>query len=614
MKRTTIHIFAALALLLGLASCTQDEAGFLPEGAEGTPIVFTATGLNPAATATAGTRAPADGNWTGVQSVAVLMDGTVKTYNVTPSTADPTSATLTSTDPYYWTNHNDITVTAWWPYTAGETTPPAVKVKANQSTQKDFEGSDLIVADGQTVTYGSPTLRFTHRTARVTIVLTDYTEGLASVKLTGLSTEGDNPDIIVPYDKGSNTYTAIVAPQSVAAGTTFITCTFNNGKTIDYKMKNAIKEILGFDYFLPTHQGRAAENVLYSTIIKEGDVLPGNSHFDTTKGHIEFRKALAIDCTIDEAADTQLEIPFKGNMDPTKLEEVLKKYPKEKIPAVVLTVTNNTAGGQPVSMQNIREVSALCKKYGVNLQIDSARFAENAYFIKTREKGYENKSIKEIVKEMFSYADIMTMSSKKDAIVNMGGFVAFKSEELWKKCQMFCIMNEGFITYGGMSGRDMNALAQGLDEGTEFEYLETRIKQVEYLGAKLDEYGIPYQRPAGGHAIFVDAKKVLTHVPKEEFIAQTLGVELYLEAGIRGVEIGSILADRDPVTRENRYPRLELLRLAIPRRTYTNNHMDVIAAALKYVYDRRESITRGYVITKEFPIMRHFTVELEKAK
>lgn len=239
MKRTTIHISAAIALLLGLAACTQDEAGFLPEWTEGTPIVFTATGLNPAATATAGTRAPVDGNWTGVQSVAVLMDGTVKTYNVTPSTADPTSATLTSTDPYYWTNHNDITVTAWWPYTAGETTPPAVKVKANQSTQKDFEGSDLIVADGQTVTYGSPTLRFTHRTARVTIVLTDYTEGLASVQMTGLSTEGDNPDIIVPYDKGSNTYTAIVAPQSVAAGTTFITCTFTNGKTFVYKMKNA---------------------------------------------------------------------------------------------------------------------------------------------------------------------------------------------------------------------------------------------------------------------------------------------------------------------------------------------------------------------------------------
>ena len=243
-----IRFFALAALALLLGACTQDEAGFLPERAEGTSIVFTATGLNPAATATAGTRAPVDGNWEGVQSVAVLMDGTVKTYNVTPSTADPTSATLTSTDPYYWTNHNDITVTAWWPYTAGETTPPAVKVKANQSAQKDFEGSDLIVADGQTVTYGSPTLRFTHRTARVTIVLTDYTEGLASVQLTGLSTEGDNPDIIVPYDKGSNTYTALVAPQSVAAGTTFITCTFTNGKTFVYKMKNAADWQAGGEY------------------------------------------------------------------------------------------------------------------------------------------------------------------------------------------------------------------------------------------------------------------------------------------------------------------------------------------------------------------------------
>ena len=242
------RFFALAALVLSLAACTQDEAGFLPEGAEGTPIVFTATGLNPAATAIAGTRAPADGNWTGVQSVAVMMDGMVKTYNVTPSTAAPTSATLTSTDPYYWTNHNNITVTAWWPYTAGETTPPAVKVKANQSTQKDFEGSDLIVADGQTVTYGSPTLRFTHRTARVTIILTDYTEGLASVRLTGLSTEGDNPDIIVPYDKGSNTYTAIVAPQSVAAGTAFITCTFTNGKTFVYKMKNATDWQAGGEY------------------------------------------------------------------------------------------------------------------------------------------------------------------------------------------------------------------------------------------------------------------------------------------------------------------------------------------------------------------------------
>ena len=244
--RIRFFAFAALALLLG--ACTQDEAGFLPEGAEGTSIVFTATGLNPAATATAGTRAPVDGNWEGVQSVAVLMDGTVKAYDVTPTTADPTNATLTSTDPFYWTNHNDITVTAWWPYTAGETTPPAVKVKANQSAQKDFEGSDLIVANGQTVTYGSPTLRFTHRTARVTVVLTDYTEGLASVRLTGLSTEGDNPAEITPYDKGSNTYIALVAPQSVAAGTTFITCTFTNGKTFVYKMKNAADWQAGGEY------------------------------------------------------------------------------------------------------------------------------------------------------------------------------------------------------------------------------------------------------------------------------------------------------------------------------------------------------------------------------
>ena len=380
-----------------------------------------------------------------------------------------------------------------------------------------------------------------------------------------------------------------------------------------FNMKNAINEILGFEYFLPTHQGRAAENVLYSTIIKQGDVLPGNSHFDTTKGHIEFRKATALDCTIDEAANTQLEVPFKGNIDLKKLEAALQKYPKEIIPCVVLTVTNNTAGGQPVSMENIRGVSELCRKYDVLLQMDSARFAENAYFIKTREEGYADKTIKEIVKEMFSYADIMTMSSKKDAIVNMGGFVAFKSEEIWKQCQKFCIMNEGFITYGGMSGRDMNALAVGLDEGTEFDYLETRIKQVEYLGKQLDEYGIPYQRPAGGHAIFVDAKKILTNLPKEQFVAQTLGIELYLEAGIRGVEIGALLADRDPQTRENRYPELELLRLAIPRRTYTNNHMDVIAAALKNVYDRRDSITKGYVITREEPIMRHFTIEMDKA-
>lgn len=384
------------------------------------------------------------------------------------------------------------------------------------------------------------------------------------------------------------------------------------GATSFYRLKESIRDITGLEYVLPTHQGRAAENVLFSAIVKEGDYLPGNSHFDTTKGHIEYRKAHAIDCTIDEASDTELEIPFKGNMDLGKLEDVLMSHPAEKIPAVVLTITNNTAGGQPVSMENIRGVSELCHKYGVKLLIDSARFAENAYFIKTREKGYADKSIKEIAREIYSYADYMTMSAKKDGIVNIGGFLAFREEKDMQKCQMFSIMYEGFLTYGGMAGRDMNALAQGLQESMDFDYLSTRIGQVAYLAGKLDEYGIPYQRPAGGHAIFVDAKKILTSLPKEQFQAQTLAVELYLEGGIRGVEIGALLADRDPETHENRYPRLELLRLAVARRVYTNNHMDYVAAALKNVYDRRESITTGYRISKELPIMRHFTIELEK--
>lgn len=385
------------------------------------------------------------------------------------------------------------------------------------------------------------------------------------------------------------------------------------GASSYYNMKKAIKDILGFDYFMPTHQGRAAENVLFSVLVKEGDYVPGNSHFDTTKGHIEYRKAHAIDCTIDIASDTEAYHPFKGNMDPEKLEKVMSQH-ADQVPFILVTVTNNTAGGQPVSMECMKAVRKIADKYKKMVVYDSARFAENAYFIKIREKGYENKTIKQIVAEMFSYADAMTMSSKKDAIVNMGGFIGMRSEELWRQTSVFNIMFEGYVTYGGMSGRDMNALAVGLDEGTEFDYLETRIKQVEYLGQRLKEFGIPFQTPAGGHAIFVDANKVLPNVPKEEFRAQTLGVELYLEAGIRGVEIGAILADRDPETRENRYPKLELLRLAIPRRVYTNNHIDVIAVALKNVFDRRNDIKRGFVITQEAPIMRHFTVKLERAK
>ncbi len=380
-----------------------------------------------------------------------------------------------------------------------------------------------------------------------------------------------------------------------------------------HELKDTVEKIMGFKYFLPTHQGRAAENVLFSVLVKEGDVVPGNSHFDTTKGHIEFRKAKAIDCTIDEAFDTTLEHPFKGNLNLEKLEDVYKQYPKEQIPICIVTVTCNSSGGQPVSIQNMKDVYELSKKYEIPVMYDSARFAENAYFIKLREEAYKDWTIKEIVAEMYKYTDYATMSAKKDGLVNMGGFIGFKDEETYRKACTFGILFEGFVTYGGMAGRDMAALAVGLNESTEFDYLETRIKQVEYLGEKLRNYGVPIQYPIGGHAIFVDANKVLPNVPKEQFRAQTLGVELYLEGGVRGVEIGAILADRDPVTRENRYPKLELLRLAISRRVYTNNHMDVIAAALKNVYDRRNEITSGVEITWEAPIMRHFTVELKKA-
>lgn len=391
----------------------------------------------------------------------------------------------------------------------------------------------------------------------------------------------------------------MVGDESYAGASSFI------------NLKNTITNITGFEYIIPTHQGRAAENVLFSYLIKEGMVVPGNSHFDTTKGHIEGRKAIALDCTVDEAKDTQLEVPFKGNVDPRKLEEALATY-ANRVPFVIVTITNNTAGGQPVSMKNMREVRAIANRYNKPVLFDSARFAENAYFIKLREEGYAHKSIKEIVKEMFTYADGMTMSAKKDGIVNMGGFIATNLKDWFDGAKGYCVQFEGYLTYGGMNGRDMNALAVGLDENTEFENLETRIKQVEYLAAKLDEYGIPYQRPAGGHAIFVDAQKVLPNVPKEEFPAQTLTVELYLEAGIRGCEIGYILADRDPLTRENRFGGLDMLRLAIPRRVYTNNHMDVIAVALKNVKERSHSIHHGYRIAWEAPLMRHFTVQLER--
>ncbi len=384
------------------------------------------------------------------------------------------------------------------------------------------------------------------------------------------------------------------------------------GSSSYYNLKKAITDIFGFEYFLPTHQGRAAENVLFSVLVKDGDIIPGNSHFDTTKGHIEFRNARAVDCTIDEAFDTESNHPFKGNIDLKKLEKVYNSVDVKSIPMVVVTLTCNTSGGQPVSMENMREISALSKKYGIKVVFDSARFAENAWFIKHREKGYQTKTIKEIVTEMYSYADAMTMSSKKDGIVNIGGFMAMNNEELYKQASVFNIMFEGFNTYGGMAGRDMNALSVGLHEVTDGHYLGNRIEQVKYLGDTLINWNIPIQKPIGGHAVFIDATKFLKNVPKEEFIAQTLAIELYLEAGVRGVEVGTLLADRDPITKENRYPQLEMLRLAIPRRTYTNNHMNVVAVALKNIFDRRDKIKTGYKIKSEAPIMRHFSVVLEK--
>jgi tryptophanase len=367
-----------------------------------------------------------------------------------------------------------------------------------------------------------------------------------------------------------------------------------------------------FFNFLPVHQGRAAENVLFSTIIREGDFIPGNAHFDTTKGHIEFRKAKAVDCTVEDAADPTAILPFKGNVDPSKLEEVLKNTPREKVPCIIVTITNNTSGGQPVSMENIRETSRLARKYGVKFFLDSARFAENAYFIKTREEGYAHKDIRDIAREMFSYADGMTMSAKKDAIVNMGGFIGFRDEELFRKASVYNIMFEGFITYGGMSGRDMNALATGLYEATEFSYLESRINQVALLGRRMKEYGVPVLEPFGGHAIFVDALRFLPDIPRSQFPAQTLACELYLEGGVRCAEIGTLMADRDPETRENRFPALDMIRMAVPRRVYTDNHMEYVAAAAANVYERRKDIKHGLKISWEAPIMRHFTVKLEK--
>ena len=379
-----------------------------------------------------------------------------------------------------------------------------------------------------------------------------------------------------------------------------------------FKLKRSIKEIMGFEFVAPTHQGRAAENILFSAVVKEGDVVPGNAHFDTTKGHIEFRKAKAIDCTIREAFDTGIYHPFKGNLDLDKVEHTIQKYGKKRVPFINITVTCNTVGGQPVSLANIKASCVLARKYEIPVYMDIARYAENAYFIKTREAQYKHWSIQEIVKEMFREVEVVWMSSKKDGLVNIGGFIALNDAALYEKLGEFTIIYEGFLTYGGMSGRAMGALAVGLKEGIEYDYLTDRIKQVQYLAEKLKAYNIPIQEPVGGHALYIDAKKFLPHIPPSQYPAQLLAVEVYIEGGVRGVEIGTLLVDRDPATGKDRFAEMELLRLAIPRRVYSRNHMDYVAATIANVLARNKDIQSGFGIKKQSAILRHFTVELER--
>jgi len=377
------------------------------------------------------------------------------------------------------------------------------------------------------------------------------------------------------------------------------------------KLIKTAKDIFNYDYIQPVHQGRAAEKVLFGAIMGEGNYSISNMHFDTTRAHVELAGARAIDCVVEEALDPSKRAPFKGNMDVEKLEKLINEYGADKVKLVVMTITNNSAGGQPVSVQNMRETSEVCKKYGIKLCIDAARYAENAYFIKSREAGYENKSIKEIISEIFSYADMFTMSAKKDTIVNMGGLIGIKDDDqLFQDIKGRTISFEGFTSYGGLSGRDIEALAVGLEEGLNEDYLKYRIGQMEYLAGLLDDAGIAYQAPVGGHGVFIDAKAMLPHIPYYEFPAQALAIELYKEAGIRACDIGSYMLGNDPDTLEQIESEFEFTRLAIPRRVYTQAHLDIIAEALIAIKERASEI-KGYRITWEPPILRHFQASLE---
>lgn len=387
-----------------------------------------------------------------------------------------------------------------------------------------------------------------------------------------------------------------------------------SGASSYFKLVDAAKDIFGYKYIQPVHQGRAAEKVLIPLFAETGKYAISNMHFDTTRAHVELTGAKAIDCVVPEALDTVKYAPFKGNMDVARMENLINEFGPENVGVIIMTVTNNTAGGQPVSMKNMRETYKVAKKYNIPVLIDAARYAENAYFIKTREVGYEDKTIKEIVREMFSYGDMMTMSSKKDAIVNMGGLIGIKDDdELYDNIKARTISFEGFVSYGGLAGRDLEALAVGLYEGIDYDYLRYRIGQMEYIANRLDEAEIAYQSPVGGHAIFIDAKKLLPHIPYYQFPAQALAIELYKEAGIRSCDIGSYMLDNDPVTGEQRQSELELTRLAVPRRVYTQAHLDVIVDALISIKERASEIN-GYEITWQPKVLRHFTSKLKPVK